>query len=170
MHKLIVNSKSIKAGVAHLTRYTVHILIVLPVVAALVIYGIWKALPQTSTQMAASAPTAVISAKALEERFGLRITRIAVTGGGGIIDLRYRVLDKEKAAYVLDDPNNELYLVVEESGVTLMQPGKAMKHNSQLKNNMSYYTFYPNTQNVIQPGTPVAVAFGSLRVEPIVAQ
>ena len=172
----LFNLKAMQARMGRLTRNLMYGLILLPVVAAAVAYTIWHAVPQSTATMdhtaavADQTATAVISAQTLAERFGLEITRIAVTAGGGIIDVRYRVLDKEKAGHVLDDPDNGLYLIVEESGVTLTQPGHAMKHNSELKNNMSYYTFYPNTQNVIQPGTPVAVAFGSVRVEPMAAQ
>lgn len=172
----LFNLKVVQGRMGRWTRYVIYALILLPVVAVAVAYTAWRALPQTTTTTEqglaniAQEQTTVISAQTLAERFGLQITRIAVSGGGGIIDLRYRVLDKDKAAHVLDDPDNGLYLIVEESGTTLVQPGKAMKHNSQLRNNMTYYSFYPNTQNVVQPGTPVAVAFGSVRVEPVVAQ
>src|SRR5262245_464958 len=77
---------------------------VLLVVAGLVVYA---ALHDGD---ASSAPTTPkpdwarpsISASELPDRLGVRLTRVAVTGGGGLLDLRFQVLDPEKAAAIHD--------------------------------------------------------------------
>ena len=170
MNETIVNPKIIQSGLAHLARYALYSLILLPFVAAILAYSIWTTVPPTAAPVEKPAEPTLISAKTLEERFGLRITRIAVTAAGGIIDVRYQVLDREKAEFLLGDPDNPLFLIVEESGTTLQPSGHAMKHNSRIQDNANYYSFFPNTQNAIKSGTPVTVVFGSLRVEPVVAQ
>ncbi|MEZ4714091.1 MAG: hypothetical protein R3A44_43305 [Caldilineaceae bacterium] len=173
MRANIINPKIVQTGVAHLTRYVVHMLILLPVVAAILAYTIWNGLPQeapTAVQEAAVEPVTVISAQTLAERFGMQMTLVAVTAGGGIVDVRYQVLDKEKAAYLLDDEDNPPTLFIEESGMTLRQAGRVMKHNTELENGAHYFMLYTNTQNAVRRGTPVSVVFGSLRLEPIVAQ
>ena len=173
MRATLSNPKFIQTGVAHATRYIIHGLILLPVVAAILAYTIWNSLPQerqSAVQEAAVAPVTVISAQTLAERFGLQMTLIAVTAGGGIVDVRYKILDKEKAAYLLDDADNPPTLFIEENGLTLKQAGRAMKHNAELKDNANYFMLYPNTQNAVRHGTPVSVVFGTLRLAPIASQ
>src|SRR6476660_4205419 len=45
----------------------------------------------------------LVSASGLVERSGVKITQVAVTGDGGLVDLRFTVVDANKAA-ALHDP------------------------------------------------------------------
>jgi len=158
---------------AHLLKYALQALILLPVIAGFFVYRFWTAqptAPQAASQTVTQAATTAISAKTLEERFGLRITLIAVTAGGGLVDFRYKIVDKDKAKFLLDDGHNMPSLVAERSGITLMPPNHTMKHNARLENGNSYFQFYANTRNAVKSGDKVAVVIGSMRLEPIVAQ
>ena len=120
--------------------------------------------------MAALAPENSISRDQLEAQYGIRITLIAVTGGGGIVDFRYQIVDPQKATLLLHDPANTPILTVVDTGLTLA-PTKMSRHHSEMsmKRNAVPFIFYPNVRNAVKPGTPVSVAFGKIKVEPIVA-
>ena len=147
-------------------KYALQALVLLPIVAGFFAYRLWIAPPAAPSE----AVLTTVSAQMLEERFGLRVNLIAVTAGGGIIDLRYKVIDKDKAAFLLGDTHTMPSLVVEESGVTLTPPDHTMKHNSKLESGSSYFQFYPNTRNAVQPGNHVAIVIGSIRLEPMVVK
>ena len=146
--------------------------IVVGVIAGFLAYHFWttpsaapaKTLNETMTQAA----TTVISAKTLEDRFGIRVTLIAVTAGGGIIDFRYKILDKKKAGFLLGDGMPTL--IGEETGIAVAPPAHVMKHNAQMENGANYFMFYPNTRNAVKPGDRVSVVIGSIRLDPVIVQ
>jgi hypothetical protein len=115
------------------------------------------------------AATEFISASTLEERLGIRVTLIGVTAAGGLIDFRFKVLDSQKAAQMLEDPENLPELIVEESGTTLVPPAGAFQ-DTELETGQIYYMLYPNPRGAIQPGMAVSVVIGDAHLEPILAQ
>jgi hypothetical protein len=112
-------------------------------------------------------PAQTISNQELEEQYGLRITLIGVTAGGGLVDLRFKVVDAEKAKLLFKDHDNMPVLIPEGSKVRLGLPGR---HNTDFITGKVYYMLYGNANGVVQPGKPVSVAFGDLILEPIIAQ
>jgi hypothetical protein len=108
-----------------------------------------------------------ISATEFEERYGLRITLIGVTAGGGLVDLRFKVVDAEKANLLLKDHKNMPALIPAGSKVRLGLPSR---HSTDYVTGKVYYMLYGNANGVVQPGKPVSVAFGDLVLEPINAQ
>ena len=123
--------------------------------------------PASDAQPAAQAVT-VVPASVLEERYGIRVTLLAVTAAGGIVDFRFRVVDAEKArrwiTYLKLSPD----LVVEGAGVTLEGPAEVRV--GEIVANRIYWLLFPNTRGVVTPGTPVSVRIGELQLEPIIAQ
>lgn len=111
--------------------------------------------------------TQTISAKELEERYGLQITLIGVTAGGGLVDLRFKVVDAEKARPLFKDHKNMPALIPAGSKVRLGLPGS---HSTDYVTGKVYYMLYGNANGIVQPGKPVSVAFGNLVLEPINAQ
>lgn len=119
-------------------------------------------------QAEASAVTQTITAAELEENYGLRVRLLAVTAGGGMIDLRLKVIDPEKAAQLLG-PGEELpRLVIPGRDVTLQAP--PVDQGIELEDGTIIFGLYPNSQHAIDPGSPVSVQFGSLLLEPVIAQ
>ena len=111
----------------------------------------------------------LISERAFEDRYGIRIMMIGVSAADGLIDFRFKVLDAEKAVPLMRDPANMPALIVEDSGATLKAP-EGMVHNLELKNGGAYFILYPNVQDAIKPGTRVTALFGDVRLEPIIAK
>ncbi|MCX6043678.1 MAG: hypothetical protein NT075_01090 [Chloroflexi bacterium] len=175
MTETTANPVLAQTRIGRLLKYGLQAIVLLPAIAGFFAYRLWIAqptapvqpMPQAVTQAAASP---AISAKTFEDRFGIRITLIAVTAGGGIVDFRYKIIDKKKAEFLLGDAHSMPSLMAERSGITLLPPNHVMKHNTQLENGRSYFQFYANTQNAVKPGDFVAVVIGSLRLEPIIAQ
>jgi hypothetical protein len=123
------------------------------------------------TPMATQTPTDYISNDQMEAQYGIRITLIAVTAQGGIVDFRYKVSDPVKAASILHDPANTPTLTAVDSGLTLSGTYMSRHHKQMgMKRGAVPFTFYPNIRGAVKSGTPVSVAFGNIKVEPIVAQ
>ncbi len=107
----------------------------------------------------------------LEAQYGVRVTLIAVTAVGGIVDFRYKVTDPTKAGALLHDPANSPTLTAVDSGLTLSGTQMSRHHSQRgMKRGAVPFTFFPNVRGAVKPGTLVSVAFGKIKVEPIAAQ
>lgn len=130
--------------------------------------------PWAARRLAPSAPrvatlTTDISTATLEARYGLKVTRIAVTGGGGLVELRFTVLDAEKAKQLLRDQQSTPRLVAEDSGHVLYAPQQSSWRKVRVQQGAQCFVLFPNVRSAVKSGTRVALAFGALRVEPVVA-
>lgn len=111
----------------------------------------------------------VLSPERFEEETGIRVTLIAVTGGGGMVDFRIKVVDVEKATKLFANPENKPILIAEDSGAKLLPPAE-MAFDVYLEADKGYFTLYANVNKAIQRGSPVTVLIGDYRLEPINAQ
>lgn len=105
---------------------------------------------------------------AVQEKYGIRITHIAVLADGGLIDFRFQVLDADKAAVLFELESRPL-LYVEATGQkvdSLYHP----PHSHNFLPGQSQYFIYNNHQGAIRSGSPVAVVLGDLRLEHIIAK
>ncbi len=116
-----------------------------------------------------AAAARLVSAADMENEYGIRVTLVAITAAGGLVDLRFTVLDKEKAAHILHDAAAMPELLVETSGAVLSAP-KAMAHKLTLLDGATYFLLYPNAGGVIQRGTGVSVVIDGIRLAAIDAQ
>lgn len=123
-------------------------------------------------QPASPTPTIsnTISQQELEEKYGLRVMLMAVTGAGGFVDFRLKVLDTEKAGQLLNDPAKMPVLYIQESGWILKQPADEQTTVPKLEQDGLLLGLFPNSLNAVKPGTPITVIFGDLALEPIVSQ
>jgi hypothetical protein len=115
-------------------------------------------------------PQTVISNDTLEQEYGIRLTLVGVTAAGGMVDVRYRVVDPVKAAKLID-PNEGgiMPMVYVGSGDVMLMPDMHMREQ-QLVAGRVYFVLIPNTQNAVKRGTVVTVVFGNVAVEPTLAQ
>ncbi len=104
----------------------------------------------------------------IEEKFGVRFTFVAVTAGGGMVELRYRVIDEGKAANFGHYTETSPMLIAEDTGeivdVTIMG-----LHNHRVEPGRTYYVLYRNTGGAIQPRRPLTIAIGEYELEHVVA-
>ncbi|MCA9901402.1 MAG: hypothetical protein KC433_24625 [Anaerolineales bacterium] len=110
----------------------------------------------------------LISAQTLAEQYGIRVNLIGITAAGGLVDLRLKILDAEKASLLLQDSSDVPTLVVGNGAAVLVAPEDS---TGQLLNNLmddgNVFLAFPNVRNVLKPGMLVTVQFGELRLEPI---
>ena len=103
----------------------------------------------------------------MEEKFGVRFSFLAVTADGGMVELRYRVVDEGKAANFGHYSETAPMLVSEDSGkivdVTIMG-----LHNHRVEPGRTYYVLYRNTSSAIQSGRPVTIVVGDIKLEHVV--
>jgi hypothetical protein len=109
-----------------------------------------------------------ITQNTLEEQYGMRITLVAVTANGGLIDVRVKVLDAKKASHIMTDTTDIPRLILEKTGAILYASGDKPE-TRPLEDGMLYYFLYPNSGTVVAEGSPVIVDFGEVQVEPIPA-
>ena len=143
--------------------------IVLAVVAALAVVVLRQ--PGGPAEPAAAVPIAwarpVVGADGLVQRTGVRITRVAVTGGGGLLDLRFQVVDADKA-HGLHDPATPPALVDEHTGLVLSHLLMNHSHSGDYQPAVTYYLVFENTGGWVRRGGKVTVLLGNAQVEHVV--
>lgn len=107
---------------------------------------------------------AAVSAAGLAERSGVRVVRVATTGGGGLVDLRYQVVDPGAAAAV-HDADTPPAVVNERTGAVIDRLFMGHMPHSRPKAGVSYYLVFANTGDAIHAGDRVAVVLGKARLE-----
>ena len=112
----------------------------------------------------------VISQRALEEQYGLRVNLVAVTAAGGMVDLRLKIVDGEKAKSLLQDKKNFPALLINDTNVTLNVSEDAKAQEIKFENDGNIFLMFPNSGNAVKPGTPVTILFGDTAIEPVIAK
>lgn len=106
----------------------------------------------------------LVSASGLVERSGVKITQVAVTGDGGLVDLRFTVVDPNKAA-ALHDPTHPPAVVDQRTGLVVKDLLMSHAHTAPFKAGVTYYLVFNNPGNWVHRGDKVAVLLGNARVE-----
>jgi hypothetical protein len=106
---------------------------------------------------------------AVEQAFGVRLTHIGVSADGGLIDMRYLVLDPGKADALTETPGDVPRIITEDSGVVL-DTAAIMGAHHDLQAGRTAFLLYRNTGGAVRPGTVVTVVFNDLRIEHVVAE
>jgi len=124
---------------------------------------------------------------AAEEAWGIRVLQVALSGGGGLVDLRYQVTDVEKAAVALgasahghdtltvEDIKNSPQLVDQATGIALLEAqihfmGRVQTQRVNPKAGISRFILFSNTNGLIKRGSQVSLAIGDVRIEELVVQ
>jgi hypothetical protein len=114
-----------------------------------------------------------LSPAAFEEETGVHIVRIATVAGGGIVDLRFQVLDPDKALAV-HDKQSPLILVDEGSGTVLRSAfhGRHSGGTTQVGLNAgaTYYLLFANSAGALRRGDLASVTVGGGRLEHVPVQ
>ena len=101
-------------------------------------------------------------ARLRERGAGVRVRQLAVTAAGGLVDIRYLVVDEERAHAV-----HEHGVVVrnEQSGAVVEQPWMGHMPHDELRLGRTYYVLLVNDGKVVQPGDAVTIEIGGERLE-----
>ena len=106
---------------------------------------------------------------AVEARWGVRVTQVAMTGDGGLVDFRFIALDPDKALAMMQDVNNLPILRTEDSG-KIVNSAANMAATHDLRAGQTYFLLYRNPGGAIRPGTPVTILFGDLKIEHVLSR
>jgi len=114
--------------------------------------------------------TVTISQSVLEEKYGLHVNLVAVTAAGGMVDLRLKILDGEKARMLLQDSRNFPALYVGDGDITLNAPQDTTLQEIKFEDGGNLFLMYPNSGSAVTHGTAINVLFGNIALEPIHAK
>ena len=142
------------------------------IAAGIGVLALW--LPQRSSGQTSAEPPPqwqrpAVSASGLAERSGVRLVRVAVTGGGGLLDLRYQVVDPSKAVAV-HEAKTPPAIIDERTGLVLNRLLMGHAHHGQLKAAVSYYLIFENTGNWVRRGSEITVLLGDAQVEHVIVK
>ncbi|HEY4571434.1 MAG TPA: hypothetical protein VIH10_18315 [Kribbella sp.] len=98
---------------------------------------------------------------AIEQQYGVRFSRVAVVGDGGLITLTYVVLDSEKATRFQSDVGHppELRSEDRDGGTKRVS---VMKQGHTLRAGQTYYLVYQNTKGALRHGEKTSIHVGDL--------
>jgi len=134
--------------------------------AALALTGIGAYALSRSSGAAGARPHSsapLLSRAEFERRSGVRIVRVVVTGDGGLVDVRYQVVDPD-AADGIHDLSTPPELVDERTGVVVRDLFMGHMHHGHLKAAQQYYLVFDNPGNLLRPGTRVTAQLGAARI------
>ena len=145
------------------------------VVAVVVVAGLALWLPhvlgggpkRTAANVPVSWQRPVVNADGLVQQSGVKITQVAVTGDGGLVDLRFKVVDPDRANAV-HDPATPPAVVDEESGLVVHELLMNHSHTGPYKAGVTYYLVFNNPGNWVHHGSRVSVMLGNAQVEHLV--
>jgi len=143
-------------------RFPLVLFAVVAAVIAVVGLGLWTA------SRANQLPGVAASEAAIQEKYGIHMSHIAVLADGGLIDFRFQVIDADKASPLFELESRPI-MIVEATGQkigSLYHPPHA--HN--IVAGQQQYFIYNNDRGAIQPGTSISILLGDLRLEHIIAQ
>jgi len=108
--------------------------------------------------------TTVVDGAGLSARHGIDVDLVAVTAAGGLVELRLRVTDPDKAGAVIHDAHQRPVLVAEDTGQTLAMAAPP-HHKGALEAGREYYFLLANAHNALRRGSEVTVVVDDVRLE-----
>jgi hypothetical protein len=96
----------------------------------------------------------------MEGALGVRFTQAAVVGDGGIVELRYMVLDTQKGSAFQNDTKHPPVLRSERNGKVAWRAA-LMKQGHELRPGQTYYILYLNNGSAIKRGDKIEITAGS---------
>ncbi|MDP9483824.1 MAG: hypothetical protein M3P84_11460, partial [Chloroflexota bacterium] len=97
------------------------------------------------------------------------VTHIAVTADGGLVEMRFLVLDSDRALAMMQDVANVPVLRVERTG-DVIRSAALMTAKHAVAAGRTGFMLYRNTAGAIKPGESISVVFGQLELQHVVAQ
>jgi hypothetical protein len=129
----------------------------------LVLIAIVGAGPAWSHWHRADTPTSdarPVTAAELEAAYGLRVALVAESGGGGMVDFRFRITDADKARHLF---HGDLPALISDSGEILSMNG--VHHQPDIAEGRQYFLLFGNSGGVVRAGETVSVVVGDLRLD-----
>ena len=106
----------------------------------------------------------------LSKIYGIKIESINLTMRGGMIDLRYRIVDTKAAKQVVTQHSKiDISLIDKKSGqvikVAESDIGKLMARSPRLYPNRRFFILFENPHGMVKAGSEVSIVFGSVKID-----
>lgn len=149
-------------------RPSIPMLLVVPLLLIMVAVA-WIGWHAWQPRFASDMPATTVSTQAFEAQWGIRVTLVGVTADGGLIDLRYQVIDAQKAGGIATDQTSVPILIDEQSGIVI--GSSVMSHAKHvMAAGQTYFQLYRNRHGAIQHGHPVTIRIGDVQIVHVIAQ
>jgi hypothetical protein len=109
--------------------------------------------------------TPAISIADLEQEYGIQVVQAGTSMMDSIVDVRIRILDRDKAHALLQ---NQTALLVGDQTLVLA-PHMHSHTSTRLKPGKVFIVFFP-TEQIIHRGSEVSLVFGPIRTEPVIVK
>ena len=107
-----------------------------------------------------------ITQSALEEEYGLHVNLVAITGAGGFVDVRFKIVDGEKAKAFLSDKKNFPALLVNDD-LVLNASEDAKSQEIRFYDDGNIFILYVNSANAVKRGSQLRILFDDTVLDPI---
>ena len=118
-------------------------------------------------------PEEIRQADSLRDRWGIKVERASLSAGGYMVDFRYRVLDAQKAAPILDR-SIKPYMVDQATGAKFIVPDPPkvgqLRSGGVIREGAVYYIFFANPAKYVKSGNKITVVVGDFQVRDVVVQ
>jgi hypothetical protein len=108
-----------------------------------------------------------------EKKFGIQVLSLRPTALGQMLDLRFKVLDPEKAKPILDK-NKKSYLLDQKSGKTLPVPvtksGSMRQTTLKPEAGRVYFTLFTNPGGIVKENSQVTLVVGDFKKSDIIVK
>jgi hypothetical protein len=124
----------------------------------------------TDPEQPPAPPAATEPAPTVEERWGVEVVALRLTGAGYMLDFRYKVLDPDKAAELFERANKPA-LIHRASGSKLEVPRPAktgpLRPTNPPQAGRVYFMLFSNP-GIVKAGDEVTVTIGDFEVDVVV--
>ncbi len=135
------------------------------------VVGFWT--PGLFTSAAETVQPGQLALSEPEKKAGIKIVSLRPTGGGQMLDLRFQVLDPEKAEAVLDK-NRKAYLLDGKTGKALPVPvtkaGPMRQTTLKPEANRIYFILFSNPGGRVKENDKLTLVIGDFKREDIIVQ
>ncbi len=104
----------------------------------------------------------------IEARYGVRFTRIAMTADGGLVDIRYVVVNNEGNMDALMDGTHNPVLIATDGKQVFTEA--TMTHKVDHEIGQTYWMIYYNTNNALHSGSVIDIQIGDVLIENVKVQ
>jgi hypothetical protein len=115
-------------------------------------------------------------ASSLESRYGIKVEGLRLSAAGSMLDFRYRVLDAQKAAPILDG-KTQPYLLDEAHGAKLGVPDtpvlgriRQTARNNNILIDRTYFIMFGNPGKALHSGDKVSLLLGQVKITDLLVQ
>jgi hypothetical protein len=121
---------------------------------------VWR----VQTPAEARRPYQVPENRQLESSLGIRVQQAAVVADGGLVEIRYTVLDSQKASRFQNDVHHPPVLRSERRRGDVYRAA-LMKQGHELRPGQTYYILYLNNGNAIRSGETLELEAGGTKLQ-----